>query len=161
MVRSTVVQYGRSIKEFANDWLPTNCSCINNKRLPTLHLKVHPQHPQALLQPTKKQASSHSQSANIVWDTCRWWSVCRHGGLAAPVLASALSALCVATHTADAIAATLTSTAALTSMFGVVGGGFTAYKFKRHTDGLSDKWRMRKETKMHHVSSTKNKQLEP
>jgi hypothetical protein len=81
------------------------------------------------------------------------------GGLAAPVLASALSALCVATHTAGAIAVTLTSTAALTSMFGVVGGGLTAYKMKRRTDGLSE-WRIRKETGIHNNSSTKDEQVD-
>ncbi|KAI2501324.1 DUF726-containing protein [Fragilaria crotonensis] len=79
------------------------------------------------------------------------------GGLAAPALAAAVSALCVATHTAGAIAVTLTSTAALASMFGVVGGGLTAYKMKRRTDGLSE-WRIRKETGIHTASQDERKQ---
>ena len=74
------------------------------------------------------------------------------GGLAAPALAGAISALCVATHTAGALAVAFTSTAAFASMFGVVGGGLTAYKMKRRTDGLSE-WRIRKETGDHDTAT--------
>mmetsp|Transcript_15792 Transcript_15792/g.26447 ORF Transcript_15792/g.26447 Transcript_15792/m.26447 type:complete len:332 (-) Transcript_15792:155-1150(-) len=64
------------------------------------------------------------------------------GGLAAPALVAAITAFGVGTAI---IPATLTTTAALASMFGVVGGGLAAYKMKKRTDGLSD-WRIRKET---------------
>jgi hypothetical protein len=62
------------------------------------------------------------------------------GGLAAPGFVAALSAFGVA----SVIPVTLTTTAALASMFGAVGGGLAAYKMKRRTDGLSE-WRIRKE----------------
>mmetsp|Transcript_14837 Transcript_14837/g.22823 ORF Transcript_14837/g.22823 Transcript_14837/m.22823 type:complete len:998 (+) Transcript_14837:127-3120(+) len=65
------------------------------------------------------------------------------GGLAAPGLVAAISAFGVAS--AIPAFATLTHTAALASMFGVVGGGLAAYKMKKRTDGLSE-WRIRKES---------------
>jgi hypothetical protein len=65
------------------------------------------------------------------------------GGMAAPALVAAITAFGVGT--AIPAFATLTTTAALASMFGVVGGGLAAYKMKKRTDGLSD-WRIRKET---------------
>jgi Protein of unknown function (DUF726) len=64
------------------------------------------------------------------------------GGIAAPALVAAMSALGAATLPAFA---TLTTHAALMSMFGVMGGGLTAYKMKKRTDGLRE-WRIRKET---------------
>jgi hypothetical protein len=74
------------------------------------------------------------------------------GGLAAPALASAISALGVGA--AIPVFATLTTHAALASLFGVVGGGLAAYKMKRRTAGLSE-WRIRKET----TSTTENTQI--
>lgn len=72
------------------------------------------------------------------------------GGLATPGLVAALGALGVGSAGAgSAIAipafAALTTTHAMASMFGVVGGGLAAYKMKKRTQGLSE-WRIRKET---------------
>lgn len=65
------------------------------------------------------------------------------GGLAAPGLVAAISAFGIGAATIPAFA-TLTTTAALASMFGVVGGGLAAYKMKKRTDGLRE-FRVRKE----------------
>eukprot|EP00542_Grammatophora_oceanica_P017691 CAMPEP_0194036988 /NCGR_PEP_ID=MMETSP0009_2-20130614/9364_1 /TAXON_ID=210454 /ORGANISM="Grammatophora oceanica, Strain CCMP 410" /LENGTH=1275 /DNA_ID=CAMNT_0038678975 /DNA_START=211 /DNA_END=4041 /DNA_ORIENTATION=+ len=65
------------------------------------------------------------------------------GGLAAPGLVAAISALGIGTS--SVAFATLTTVQALASMFGVVGGGLAAYKMKKRTQGLSE-WRIRKET---------------
>ena len=64
------------------------------------------------------------------------------GGLAAPGLVAAITALGV--HS-TAVFAALTTTTALASMFGAVGGGLGAYKMSKRVQGLSE-WRIRKET---------------
>jgi hypothetical protein len=65
------------------------------------------------------------------------------GGLAAPGLVAAITAFGV--HGSVAFA-TLTTTTALASMFGVVGGGLGAYKMSRRVKGLSE-WKIRQETR--------------
>jgi hypothetical protein len=64
------------------------------------------------------------------------------GGLAAPGLVAAITALGV--HS-TAVFAALTTTTALASMFGAVGGGLGAYKMSKRVQGISE-WRIRKET---------------
>ena len=64
------------------------------------------------------------------------------GGLAAPGLVAAITALGV--H-GSVMFATLTTTTALASMFGAVGGGLGAYKMSKRVKGLSE-WKIRKET---------------
>lgn len=59
------------------------------------------------------------------------------GGMAAPVIAGAVATLASGTAVA-ATAAILTSTAALTTIFGVGGGGLAAYKMQRRTKGLTE-----------------------
>ena len=64
------------------------------------------------------------------------------GGLAAPGLVAAITALGV--HS-TAVFAALTTTTALASMFGAVGGGLGAYKMSKRVRGIKE-WRIRKET---------------
>ena len=64
------------------------------------------------------------------------------GGLAAPGLVAAITALGV--HS-TAVFAALTTTTALASMFGAVGGGLGAYKMSKRVRGITE-WRIRKET---------------
>lgn len=63
------------------------------------------------------------------------------GGLAAPGLVAAITAFGV--H-GSVMFATLTTTTALASMFGVVGGGLGAYKMSKRSKGLTE-WKIRKE----------------
>ena len=65
------------------------------------------------------------------------------GGLAAPGLVAAISAFGIGTG--SAAFATLTTTTALMTMFGVTGGGMAAYKMKKRTDQVTE-WRIRNET---------------
>lgn len=74
------------------------------------------------------------------------------GGLAAPGLVAAISAFGVAS--AIPAFAALTHTAALASMFGVVGGGLAAYKMKKRTGDLNE-WRIRKENVIESDNKTK------
>lgn len=62
------------------------------------------------------------------------------GGMAAPGIAAGFAALGIG----SAALTTLTSTAMLATLFGIGGGGLTAYKMKRRTDGLSE-FRIRRE----------------
>ena len=67
------------------------------------------------------------------------------GGLAAPAIAAGMAAL--AGGTASAALVALTSTAAVTSIFGVGGAGLVAYKMQRRTKGLTE-FEFRKESSM-------------
>jgi len=63
------------------------------------------------------------------------------GGLAAPGIAAGVAALTAsvpATAAAAAVVSTLTSTVAVTTVFGVGGGGLAAYKMQRRTKGLTE-----------------------
>lgn len=59
------------------------------------------------------------------------------GGLAAPGIAAGIAAL-AGGAAATAAVVTLTSTAAVTAIFGVGGGGLAAYKMQRRTQGLTE-----------------------
>jgi Protein of unknown function (DUF726) len=67
------------------------------------------------------------------------------GGLAAPAIAAGMAAL--AGGTASAALVALTSTAAVTSIFGVGGAGLVAYKMQRRTKGLTE-FEFQKESSM-------------
>lgn len=60
------------------------------------------------------------------------------GGLAAPGIAAGVAAISGGTAISAAAAAVLTSTVALTAIFGVGGGGLAAYKMQRRTVGLTE-----------------------
>mmetsp|Transcript_31828 Transcript_31828/g.48711 ORF Transcript_31828/g.48711 Transcript_31828/m.48711 type:complete len:892 (-) Transcript_31828:69-2744(-) len=60
------------------------------------------------------------------------------GGLAAPGIAAGIAAIAGSTAAATAAVASLTSTAAVTAIFGVGGGGLYAYKVNRRTQGLTE-----------------------
>ena len=59
------------------------------------------------------------------------------GGLAAPGIAAGIAAL-AGGAAATAAVVTLTSTATVTAIFGVGGGGLAAYKMQRRTQGLTE-----------------------
>ena len=59
------------------------------------------------------------------------------GGLAAPGIAAGIAAI-AGSAAATAAVVTLTSTAAVTAIFGVGGGGLAAYKMNRRTQGLTE-----------------------
>lgn len=59
------------------------------------------------------------------------------GGLAAPGIAAGIAALAGSAATAAAVV-TLTSTAAVTAIFGVGGGSLAAYKMQRRTQGVTE-----------------------
>jgi len=60
------------------------------------------------------------------------------GGLAAPGIAAGVAAIAGSTAAATVAVSALTSTAAVTTIFGVGGGGFYAYKMQRRTKGLTE-----------------------
>ncbi|GKY99413.1 hypothetical protein MPSEU_000896000 [Mayamaea pseudoterrestris] len=60
------------------------------------------------------------------------------GGLAAPGIAAGMGMLLGGTAVTSAATAVLTSTAAVTTIFGVGGGGLAAYKMHRRTEGLTE-----------------------
>lgn len=60
------------------------------------------------------------------------------GGLAAPGIAAGVAALAGSTAAATVAVATLTSTTAVTAIFGVGGGSIAAYKMNRRTKGLTE-----------------------
>ena len=60
------------------------------------------------------------------------------GGLAAPGIAASIAAITGGTAVTAAAAAVLTSTAAVTAIFGVGGGSLAAYKMQRRTQGLTE-----------------------
>jgi Protein of unknown function (DUF726) len=60
------------------------------------------------------------------------------GGLAAPGIAAGVAAIAGGTAVTAAAAAILTSTVAVTAIFGVGGGGLAAYKMQRRTIGLTE-----------------------
>lgn len=60
------------------------------------------------------------------------------GGLAAPGIAAGVAAVAGSTAAATAAVVTLTSTAVVTTIFGVGGGSLAAYKMQRRTQGLTE-----------------------
>lgn len=60
------------------------------------------------------------------------------GGLAAPGIAAGMAVLTTSSVAAASVAGVLTSTAAVTTIFGVGGGGLVGYKMKRRTAGLTE-----------------------
>lgn len=76
------------------------------------------------------------------------------GGLAAPGIAAGIAAVAGSTAAATAAVMTLTSTAVVTTIFGVGGGSLAAYKMQRRTQGLTE-FEFRKEfTDRNKVPST-------
>ena len=76
------------------------------------------------------------------------------GGLAAPGIAAGVAAVAGSTAAATAAVVTLTSTAVVTTIFGVGGGSLAAYKMQRRTQGLTE-FVIQKET---HASRTNSQQ---
>jgi hypothetical protein len=60
------------------------------------------------------------------------------GGLAAPILATTIGTIAGGTAVTAVAASILTSTAAVTAIFGVGGGSLAAYKMQRRTQGLTE-----------------------
>eukprot|EP00934_Nitzschia_sp_Nitz4_P009283 Nitzschia sp. Nitz4//scaffold4_size323378//124331//127668//NITZ4_000651-RA/size323378-snap-gene-0.414-mRNA-1//1//CDS//3329553372//9273//frame0 len=68
------------------------------------------------------------------------------GGMAAPGIATGVAAVAGSTAAATAAVVALTSTAFVTTVFGVGGGSLAAYKMQRRTQGLTE-FEFRKEPK--------------
>lgn len=84
------------------------------------------------------------------------------GGLAAPGIAAGIAAI-AGGAAATAAVVTLTSTAAVTAIFGVGGGGLAAYKMQRRTQGLTEfKFQKESQTRRRRIRGREGKtRIEP